>query len=94
MQRAKENVLKFYDRNTKYLHDKVKFRRKRTQIKSLQYDVGVWLTDKDSIAHEIRNHYSKMIRSSNPPNDDDFLKDLSPCISSSENDMLIRLPDA
>ncbi|XP_026410499.1 uncharacterized protein LOC113305701 [Papaver somniferum] len=30
MQRAKENVLKFDDRNTKYFHDKVNFRKKRT----------------------------------------------------------------
>lgn len=59
MQRAKENVLTFDDR----MHDKVKFRKKRTHIESLQSDIGVWLTDKDSVSHELRNHFSKMSRS-------------------------------
>lgn len=76
------------------MHDNVKFRKKRTQIDSLHSDLGIWLTDRDGIAHELRNHFLKMSRSSSPPNPDDYLKDLAPCISEAENIMLARMPNA
>ncbi|XP_026411087.1 uncharacterized protein LOC113306356 [Papaver somniferum] len=79
MQRAKENVLSFDDKNTKYFHDKVKLRKRRTQIECLKNTIGIWLTDKSMISTELKDHFSKMSRTTNPVSDSSFLDVLTPC---------------
>ncbi|XP_026396005.1 uncharacterized protein LOC113290639 [Papaver somniferum] len=74
MQRSRENILTFDDKNTKYFHDKVKLRKRRTQIECLKRNIGIWMTDKSMIATELRDHFSKMSRSINPPSDSSFLE--------------------
>lgn len=92
MQRAKKNVLSFDDKNTKYFHDKVNYRKRRTQIECLKSNIGIWLTDKSMIATELREHFSKMSRTTNPVSDSSFLDVLTPCISDVDNDFLIHPP--
>lgn len=91
-QRAKEDRLKFDDMNTKYFHDKVNYRKRRTQIESVQNNLGIWLTDRSMIAQELKDHFSKISKSTNPPVATDFLKILSPCIIDAENELLTCIP--
>lgn len=92
MQRAKENILSYDDGNTKYLHDKVKFRKRRTQIDSIQSEIGVRITDRDSIASELKRHFSNICRSKNPPSPDSLLDNIESCISDEDNDALLSSP--
>ncbi|XP_026434310.1 uncharacterized protein LOC113331882 [Papaver somniferum] len=66
--------------------------KRRTQIETIQSDTGVWITDRKCIASELRNHFSAVNRSTNPPCSDDFLCDIVPCITNDENDMLTKIP--
>lgn len=91
-QRAKENILSYDDRNTRYLHDKVNFRKRITQIDSIQSDIRVWLTDTRSIANELKRHFSHICRTTNPPNSDCMLNDITPCIFAEENAFLTSAP--
>lgn len=92
IQRAKENILTFDDKNTRYFHDKVKYRKRRTQIDCLQNSIGIWITDKAMLASELKDHFEKISKTTNPPTDSTFLYMIQPCISEEENEFLIHAP--
>lgn len=58
----------------------------------MQSSIGIWLTDKSMIANELRDHYSRISRSTNPPNDSSLPDVIEPCITSEENAFLIHPP--
>ncbi|KAI3937611.1 hypothetical protein MKW92_049593, partial [Papaver armeniacum] len=73
--------LPLQDVNSRYFHNKVNYRKRISQIDSIQSNIGVWLSDRSSIASELREHFSKISRTTNPDNSDDFLTYLCPCIT-------------
>ncbi|XP_026417206.1 uncharacterized protein LOC113312685 [Papaver somniferum] len=91
-QRGKEEAFKFGERNTAYFHNKTNFRRKTTQIDTIQNDMGIWLTDRADIAANLKSHFSKMSRTTMPPNPSTYLDYIMPCISNEENNMLTGIP--
>ncbi|XP_026399356.1 uncharacterized protein LOC113295223 [Papaver somniferum] len=93
-QRAKDDLIKFDDRNTRYFHTKANFRRKKTHIESLQDSTGIWLTDRYEIAINLRNHFSSIGKTSNPSTDPNLFDCVDTCVTNADNIWLMSLPSS
>ncbi|XP_026434041.1 uncharacterized protein LOC113331533 [Papaver somniferum] len=91
-QRGKGDAILLDDRNTTYFHQKANFRRQKTQIESLQNNMGIWLDERRDIKNELLRHFSNMSRTTHPPNSDAFLSNIETCINDQDNSMLIAMP--
>ncbi|XP_026428932.1 uncharacterized protein LOC113324863 [Papaver somniferum] len=91
-QRGKEEAFKFGERNTAYFHNKTNFRRKRTQIETIQNEMGIWLTEREEIAANLKSHFFKMSRTARPPNVGSYLDHIVPCITAEDKNMLNSIP--
>ncbi|XP_026420439.1 uncharacterized protein LOC113316486 [Papaver somniferum] len=93
-QRGKYDSLLMDDRNNAYFHHKANFRRQKTQVESLQNNLGIWLNDRKDIECELLRHFSSTSRSTKPPCPDLFLNNVSASISESDNAMLVAMHNA
>lgn len=54
--------------------------------------MGIWLTEREDICEELKNHFSSMSGSYNPPDAGPYLGDITKCITDDENEMLTAAP--
>ncbi|XP_026383593.1 uncharacterized protein LOC113279099 [Papaver somniferum] len=91
-QRHRDDNIRFDDRNTAYFHNKANFRRKRTQIDTLQSRTSNWLTDREDIAEDLLHHFSSMSKTTNPDSPNSYMNNVTLCITQADNDMLTECP--
>ncbi|XP_026449582.1 uncharacterized protein LOC113349767 [Papaver somniferum] len=91
-QRNRNDDLKDGERNTAYYHNKFNFRRKKTNIDTLQNNRGEWLTERADIANNLKDHFFIMSMSSFPSNPDEYFNNVVPCITDEENSFLTVIP--
>lgn len=93
-QRCKDDFFKLGDRNTRYFHNKANFKKKRTQIDTLQNNLGIWLSSRNEIADTLKSHFLNMSTTTNPSSPDKYLENIIPCITNEDNIMLTKKPSA
>ncbi|XP_026451666.1 uncharacterized protein LOC113351991 [Papaver somniferum] len=74
-------------------HAIANFRRRTNHIASLQSSLAVWCKERDQLEALINSHFQHITTSSNPLRDSGMLDLISPCITASDNEQLLKLPD-
>ncbi|XP_026416958.1 uncharacterized protein LOC113312421 [Papaver somniferum] len=82
------------DRNTFYFHSMTNFNKRRSHIHAIQGPLGLWYDSKKDIEDIFLAHYSEITTTFVPHPHSEILQLFTPYISDSENQDLIRLPDA
>ncbi|XP_026377928.1 uncharacterized protein LOC113272285 [Papaver somniferum] len=93
MQQSSDKFLEA-DMNTSYFHSMANFNKRRSHIHAIQGPLGLRYNSKKDIEDIFLAHYSSITNTFVPQHQPDILQLFTPCISDSENQDLIRLPDA
>lgn len=80
-QKARENTVRFGDRNTSYFHTHAVIRRKRNRIHRLKLDDGTWCTDNDGLIHEIQTYFQSLFAEDTTAGLTDFPHESFPMLS-------------
>ncbi|CAL1358631.1 unnamed protein product [Linum trigynum] len=89
-QRARENWVKFGERNTSYFHHQVNIRRRRNKIEALRDANGTWIDDLNILASFVFEYYANLYTQDESPYEDKLPKGAFPCLTQNEMMMLLR----
>jgi len=88
--RAKDQKLKFGDRNTRYFHEKVKQRRRKNRMKGIWNENGNWVEEAGDIQQVAKAYFDRLFTAAEEINLDPVIDAVHACISTSDNDALCR----
>lgn len=82
-QRAKFQLDKEGDANTKFFHAKATARKQKNEILGLLNDAGAWHEDSEGMASIIQSYFGQLFQSSNPNMEriDEIIEILSPRVT-------------
>ncbi|XP_019184779.1 PREDICTED: uncharacterized protein LOC109179736 [Ipomoea nil] len=88
-QRAKQHWLKNADANTKFYHMYASHRKKKNTIYKLMNDNGDWM-EGDNMNTIILEYFSQIFSSGDPIDGNDLFSEISPRVTQTQNDQLLR----
>ena len=90
--RARANEIRDGDKNTKYFHHKASQRKRRSCIKGLLDENGVWKKGREEMNEVVRHYFEDLFMSDEPVDMDEALGGLSACVSEEMNVRLVAPP--
>ncbi|KAL4348123.1 hypothetical protein GQ457_17G009920 [Hibiscus cannabinus] len=89
-QQARVTWLTQGDRNTAYFHAHASGRRKKNRIRGLFNENGIWTDKQAEVAGVAMRYFSTLFSSSQPTPNSTLLSNIDHCISSDDNNSLLR----
>lgn len=94
MQRSRQLWLSLGDSNTGFFHASAKGRSAKNRFSVLENSRGVPVYEEEQIAEVVSSFYTDLFLSSNSDSKQTVLEALTPCITSVQNENLIKIPQA
>jgi len=89
-QKSRQNWLALGDKNTKYFHASTKQRRAKNKILGILDDNGVWVDNEEDIERVAVDYFENLFSSANMIDPSIVLRDISPSVSSTMNEFLVK----
>jgi len=89
-QKSCQNWLALGDKNTKYFHALTKQRRAKNKILDILDNNEVWVDNEEEIEKVVVNYFKNLFSSSNMVDPSLVLRDISPSVSPTMNEFLVK----